>query len=140
MGRSVTGVAGFWKGEPPQHTRLENSFNLVLSLNKMDCSSPLDSTKASTAAWGMKVGVGVRRVQEPGVRASLKLLALAPGVVPREVARRQFLASSSWPLPELIGQVLGIVMGTPYARTPCLGDLPTQGMYILLRVVGITES
>lgn len=70
-----------------------------------------------------------------GYRASLKLWALAPGVVPREGARRPFLASSSWPLPELTGQVLGIVMGPP---PPCHGDLPRTG-YILLRVVGITR-
>lgn len=56
---------------------------------------------------------------QEGIRASMKLLALAPGVVPREVSRRQFLASSSWPLPELTGQVLGIVMGPPYTRAPC---------------------
>lgn len=56
-----------------------------------------------------------------GYRASLKLWALAPGVVPREGARRPFLASSSWPLPELTGQVLGIVMGPPpHAMVTCL--------------------
>lgn len=45
-------VVLLWKGEPPWHMRLENSFNLVLSLNKTGYSFPLDSTKASIAAWG----------------------------------------------------------------------------------------